>query len=70
MHVCHSFLFSDSKRIDEVFGCGEAKIVETIGKDGVYSFDHVAINENAWDVQQDKQQGVVHVLVIIARTIA
>src|SRR6266487_3269183 len=28
------------------FGCGEAKIMEAIGKERVYSFDHVAINNN------------------------
>jgi Hypothetical methyltransferase len=28
------------------FGCGEAKIVEAIGKERVYSFDHVSINNN------------------------
>jgi len=28
------------------FGCGEAKIVEVIGKERVYGFDHVAINDN------------------------
>ena len=28
------------------FGCGEAKIVGAIGKDRVYSFDHVAINDS------------------------
>jgi hypothetical protein len=28
------------------FGCGEGKIVEVIGKERVYSFDHVAINDN------------------------
>jgi superfamily II DNA or RNA helicase len=27
------------------FGCGEAKIMEAIGADRVYSFDHVAIND-------------------------
>ena len=27
------------------FGCGEAKIMEAIGPQRVYSFDHVAINE-------------------------
>jgi hypothetical protein len=25
------------------FGCGEAKIMEAIGENRVYSFDHVAI---------------------------
>ena len=28
------------------FGCGEAKILEEFGDKRVYSFDHVAINEN------------------------
>ena len=27
------------------FGCGEAKIVEAIGENRVYNFDHVAIND-------------------------
>jgi hypothetical protein len=27
------------------FGCGEAKIMESIGENRVYSFDHVAIND-------------------------
>jgi SAM-dependent methyltransferase len=27
------------------FGCGEAKIMEAIGGNRVYSFDHVAIND-------------------------
>jgi ribosomal RNA-processing protein 8 len=27
------------------FGCGEAKIMETIGENRVYSFDHIAIND-------------------------
>ena len=27
------------------FGCGEAKIMEAIGQERVYSFDHVAIND-------------------------
>jgi hypothetical protein len=28
------------------FGCGEAKILEKFGNKRVYSFDHIAINEN------------------------
>jgi ubiquinone/menaquinone biosynthesis C-methylase UbiE len=28
------------------FGCGEAKILEKFGEKRVYSFDHVAINDN------------------------
>jgi putative methyltransferase len=28
------------------FGCGEAKVAESIGKEKVYSFDHVAINDS------------------------
>lgn len=28
------------------FGCGEAKIMEKFGSDRVYSFDHVAVNDN------------------------
>ncbi len=27
------------------FGCGEAKIADTVGRERVYSFDHVAIND-------------------------
>ena len=27
------------------FGCGEAKVMEAIGSQRVYSFDHVAIND-------------------------
>jgi len=36
------------------FGCGEAKILEVFGQNRVYSFDHVAINNNvtACDIKE------------------
>jgi len=46
-------LSKDGERIEQIsprfkvgdFGCGEAKIMEALGNDRVYSCDHVAVNE-------------------------
>jgi hypothetical protein len=36
------------------FGCGEAKIMEAIGPERVYSFDHVAINDKVTSCDMKK----------------
>lgn len=38
------------------FGCGEAKIMEAIGENRVYNFDHVAINDKVVACDMKKVQ--------------